>query len=90
MDYQENKHSGAEEERTWWIWKDLFLEEWFYTDIDISQTPGLHQQLLREGIVIHKVEACSGVGAIEKFIPGYRKQRGQVDKKPNLSGKTLN
>lgn len=65
-----------EEERTWWVWRDALLEEWFYTDVDIRKTPGLHKQLLREKTVIHEVRAHSGVGAIEKIIPGYREQRG--------------
>lgn len=62
---------------TWWVWHDALLEEWFYTDVDPSRTPGLLKQLQAEKTTIHHLQAASGVSAIEQLAPGYRQARHQ-------------
>lgn len=62
-------------ERNYWVWWDKLLEEWFYTDVSLDETPGLRDQLKLEHTHIHQVSAHTGVAAVEKVCPGFRKGR---------------
>ena len=61
--------------RSWWVWYDRLLEEWFYTDTPPRQDLALHEQLEKEKTTIYQVQADTGVAAIEAVCPGYRDDR---------------
>lgn len=70
------------EHRTYWVWWDNLLEEWFYTNVSLDETPELRDQLELEKTTIHQVKAESGLQAVEKVCPGYRQERNNKITQP--------